>query len=188
MPRQWFSEHVVQLMRFNHFRLGRAFVAVGTTALAAAIVSNCFAQTPVNKSSAAAPKGRLTSAQESRRSEDDTNMQSVIAHTMRPFTGVSHPAVDTSTMTGKVMCGYQGWFTAEGDGAERGWTHWRGTTVSSLEIVPFDFWPDVSELDPDERYETAFRHADGSSAQVFLAHSMKRRSCAPFSMDEKLRD
>ena len=31
---------------------------------------------------------------------------------------------DPSTLTGKVMCGYQAWFACEGDGAERGWVHW----------------------------------------------------------------
>src|SRR5260370_15329877 len=55
----------------------------------------------------------------------EMDMQSVI-HTMHPFNGASHPAVDTSSLEGKVMCGYQGWFTAEGDGAARGWTHWKG--------------------------------------------------------------
>ena len=33
-------------------------------------------------------------------------------------------AVDASTLTGKVMCGYQGWFTTEGDGARLKWHHW----------------------------------------------------------------
>src|SRR5512141_361296 len=50
----------------------------------------------------------------------------VVERTMVPFRGQSHPGVDATTLTGKVMCGYQGWFTAQGDGAGRGWTHWRG--------------------------------------------------------------
>ena len=35
---------------------------------------------------------------------------------MRPYAGSSAAGVDRTTLTGKVMCGYQGWFTAEGDG------------------------------------------------------------------------
>jgi hypothetical protein len=29
-------------------------------------------------------------------------------------------------MSGKVLCGYQGWHAAEGDGCGRGWYHWMG--------------------------------------------------------------
>jgi hypothetical protein len=37
----------------------------------------------------------------------DPNMdrQEVIEHTFIPYKGPSHPGVDTSTLTGKVMCG-----------------------------------------------------------------------------------
>jgi arylsulfatase A len=43
---------------------------------------------------------------------------------LRPYDGPSVSGVDTTTLTGKVMCGYQGWFNCEGDGADLGWTHW----------------------------------------------------------------
>jgi len=66
------------------------------------------------------------------------------------------------------MCGYQGWFNCEGDGADRGWVHWvKGRGLPSPENVKVDLWPDLSEYGPDERFDTAFHHADGSTAQVF---------------------
>jgi hypothetical protein len=102
-----------------------------------------------------------------------TDSQAMVWQTMHPFTGTSNPGVDTSSLDGKVMCGYQGWFTAEGDGAARGWTHWRGRNGFKPGSCVIDLWPDVSELDPDERYETPFQHADGSPAQVFSAFNEK---------------
>jgi hypothetical protein len=91
-----------------------------------------------------------------------------------PFLGllallpITRAAVDASTLTGKVMCGYQGWFNAEGDGAERGWVHWtkrRGPLASGNAKV--DMWPDVSELGADERFATGFTNARGQKAEVF---------------------
>src|SRR5512141_351816 len=83
--------------------------------------------------------------------------QQVIEKTMIPFQGASNPGVDTKTLTGKVMCGYQGWFAAEGDASGRGWYHWSGRRGFQPGSCKIDMWPDVSELDPDERYKTAFR-------------------------------
>ena len=78
------------------------------------------------------------------------------------------PQVDARTLTGKVMCGYQGWFACEGDGADRGWAHW---TKARGPLAPgnakIDLWPDVSELGADECFATDFRHADGRPAEVF---------------------
>lgn len=83
--------------------------------------------------------------------------------------------IDCSTLRGKVMCGYQGWFNCEGDGANLGWTHWvrnhrRPFTPGNVSV---DLWPDVSELDDDERYATGFNHADGSVAEVFSSTNRK---------------
>ena len=64
-----------------------------------------------------------------------------------PYEGPRDEGVDTSTLTGKVMCGYQGWFTCEGDGAERGWFHWGGPNGFKPGSCSIDLWPDVSELD-----------------------------------------
>jgi hypothetical protein len=99
--------------------------------------------------------------------------QQVIEKTMRPFAGVSNPGVDARTLVGKVMCGYQGWFAAEGDGAGRGWYHWSGRGGFKPGSCKIDLWPDVSELDPDERYATPFKLADGRAAEVYSAFNRK---------------
>lgn len=83
------------------------------------------------------------------------------------------PRVDVSTLTGKVMCGYQGWFSCPGDGAGLGWTHWarRRQEPFAPGNVTVDLWPDVSEYAPHELFETGFRHADGRPARVFSSHN-----------------
>lgn len=85
------------------------------------------------------------------------------------YTGKVVHAVDTQTLTGKVMCGYQGWFGAPGDGSlRRGWQHWTkhfGPLADGNAKV--DLWPDVSELSATERFPTGFKLADGRPAEVF---------------------
>lgn len=92
----------------------------------------------------------------------------VLADMVKPYDGPSTRGVDTRTLTGKLMCGYQGWFNCAGDGAERGWVHWtKSGGPPSPANVKVDLWPDVSELGADERFTTGFRHADGRAAEVF---------------------
>ena len=43
--------------------------------------------------------------------------EKVLAETLKPYDGPSVPGVKNESLNGKVMCGYQGWFNAEGDGA-----------------------------------------------------------------------
>lgn len=102
-----------------------------------------------------------------------TDMNEIRKLTLKPYTGLSKKGVDTSTMTGKVMCGYQGWFGAEGDDLGRGWYHVHGKQGFKPGSVNIEFWPDMSELDPDERYATPFTTADGKTAELYSAGNAK---------------
>jgi hypothetical protein len=75
-------------------------------------------------------------------------------------------------LSGKVVAGYQGWFAAEGDGAGLGWIHYGGKDLGPGNCT-FDLWPDMTELDEDEKYPTAFRNADGSAATLFSSYNAK---------------
>jgi hypothetical protein len=91
-----------------------------------------------------------------------------LAGTCRTMAADATRPVDSSTLTGKVMCGYQGWFNCEGDGADRGWFHWtrRGGKLEPGN-AKIDLWPDMSELGPGERFTTDFTNAAGKVAEVF---------------------
>ena len=92
---------------------------------------------------------------------------------MRPYDGPSIKGVDASTLTGKVMCGYQGWFAAPGDGSDRGWRHYSARGQFKPGSCCIDFWPDMSELEEDEIFPTPFRHEDGRVAAVFSSYHPK---------------
>ena len=67
-------------------------------------------------------------------------------------------------LDGLVLCGYQGWFLAEGDGMNCGWRHW----FHSDSVEPaFDLWPDTSELNPNELFPSPIILADGSPGMLF---------------------
>ncbi len=93
--------------------------------------------------------------------------EQVIENTMHPYSRPSRRGVDTNTMFGKVMCGYQGWFAAPGDGCGRGWYHWQGRHGFRPGDCTIDLWPDMTEMSPGERFVTEFRHRDGRPAEVF---------------------
>ncbi len=88
------------------------------------------------------------------------------------YAGPSLPGINRSTLKGKLMCGYQGWFACPGDGSKLGWVHWgRGATrTPGPGNVTVDLWPDLSEYGPGERFKTAFLHADGRPAEVFSSY------------------
>jgi hypothetical protein len=65
------------------------------------------------------------------------------------------------------MAGYQGWFTAEGDGSGRGWYHYRGASGFMPGSVSVDFLPDMTEY--SKKYETGFSYPSGEKAFVYSA-------------------
>ena len=76
-------------------------------------------------------------------------------------------AVDLAEEPGKVLCGYQGWFRAEGDGSGLGWVHYGSGRQMAPGRCTFDLWPDLSEFGPSERFASPFRFADGKGAELF---------------------
>lgn len=74
-------------------------------------------------------------------------------------------------ITGKVICGYQGWFRTPDDGSGNGWHHYANRRTFEPGTATIDLWPDVSELPEDARVDTGFKHADDSVAQVFSSSS-----------------
>jgi hypothetical protein len=67
------------------------------------------------------------------------------------FTAIAAPpAVDFTTLEGKVLLGYQGWFNCGGEGeTNQGWRSWfRGTP--SAETLTVDMYPDLSEFAPSD--------------------------------------
>ena len=77
------------------------------------------------------------------------------------------PPAKPPEMLGRVVVGYQGWFSAEGDGMEIGFNHFGRERRFSPEAITIDYWPDMSEAGPSERFATEFRHSDGKVAYVF---------------------
>ena len=92
-----------------------------------------------------------------------------------PYAEAQTANTDASSLAGKVMVGYQGWFNCEGDGSDLGWAHWTRNRRKPLGPgnVSVDLWPDVSECDADELFETGFKHQDGSVANVFSSANQK---------------
>jgi hypothetical protein len=90
-----------------------------------------------------------------------------------PYQGTSNKGVDRSTLTGKVMAGYQGWFNCRDDGADLGWTHWARDRAKQFAPgnVTVDLWPDMTETTPAERYATGFKLANGEMAYVFSSYN-----------------
>ena len=56
---------------------------------------------------------------------------------------------DPSTLTGKIVCGYQGWFRIEGDGSGMGNFHY-GPRDFGPGNCHFEMWPDDEPQSADD--------------------------------------
>ena len=81
--------------------------------------------------------------------------------------------VDASTLQGKVLLGYQGWFNCAGDGApENNWRSWsRG--VPAADTLTIDMYPDLKEFDSDELCAVPGMTIGGKPAYLFTAWNRK---------------
>jgi hypothetical protein len=90
---------------------------------------------------------------------------------LRPYAGPTRADVDATTLDGKVLCGYQGWFNTPGDGTPFGFTHWgQGLDRPDGGRFTIDMWPDVSEYDPQDLREVpGLTMPDGPPAKLYSA-------------------
>ena len=89
-----------------------------------------------------------------------------------PYTGESNTGVDRTTLDKKLMSGYQGWFRTPGDESPHKWNHYsRGEFEPGN--VTIEVWPDMTELDEDEKYKTGFTYSNGSPSYVYSSVNKK---------------
>ncbi|MDB5083301.1 MAG: xylosidase/arabinosidase, partial [Bacilli bacterium] len=89
-------------------------------------------------------------------------------------------AVDSNSITDKVIAGYQGWFSAHGDGSPfNQWIHWaKGGHYNTNDGMPspsnltFELYPDVREYSQSSLFQTGFAPlGDGNPAKLFSSDS-----------------
>ena len=90
---------------------------------------------------------------------------------LRPYTGPTRADIDATTLDGKVLCGYQGWFNTPGDGTDFGFGHWgQGLDRPGGGRFTVDMWPDTSEYDPRDLCDVpGLKMPDGSPARLYSA-------------------
>ena len=89
---------------------------------------------------------------------------------LRPYSGPTRSDIDATTLDGKVLCGYQGWFNTPGDGTDFGFSHWGQRLDQPGGRFVVDMWPDVSEYDPADLQEVpGLKMPDGSPARLYSA-------------------
>ncbi|MES2430242.1 MAG: glycoside hydrolase family 71/99-like protein [Bacteroidota bacterium] len=87
-------------------------------------------------------------------------------------------AAVAQSVTGKVICGYQGWFSAYGDGSPVArWFHWSNGTYQSNAGSPapgalkFEAYPAVDEYNNASLFQTALGNtSEGNTSKLFSSY------------------
>lgn len=88
---------------------------------------------------------------------------------LEPYRGPSRNDIDASTLSGRVLAGYQGWFRAPGDGTESGWVHWsRDSNRLTPRSLTFEMWPDLRDFPESDLVPApGFTLPDGRPAHLY---------------------
>jgi len=86
--------------------------------------------------------------------------------TMLTTTSAYGQELNPSTLTGKLIFGYQGWFECPGDNPQHIWIHWFSGSQPTVDMLP-----DVTELPLSERCNTGLQAVDGRPIAVYSAES-----------------
>jgi hypothetical protein len=70
--------------------------------------------------------------------------------------------VDTGTLVGKMIMGYQGWFACPDDGGGLGWGHWTRGTDPAVDMLP-----DLSDMPEAAQCLTMMKTSDGHTVKLF---------------------
>ncbi|MBL8223206.1 MAG: hypothetical protein JNL62_28480, partial [Bryobacterales bacterium] len=80
---------------------------------------------------------------------------------------------DPSTLEGKVLLGYQGWFRCPGGGAMgTNWSHWSSGTPTA-DSIRIDMYPDLREFEPGETCAVPGMTIGASQAHLFSSGNSK---------------
>ncbi len=77
-----------------------------------------------------------------------------------------------STLVGKHVVGYQGWFACPSDSVDPRWSHWfQGGMKPEAKTVSVDLWPDLSEFGENELCQVSLVLRSGAPADVFSSEN-----------------
>lgn len=82
--------------------------------------------------------------------------------------------VDRSTLIGKVLLGYQGWFRCPaGGGVETNWSHWNRGEAPTADSIAIDMYPDTREFEPGEACAVPGMTVGNRPAYIFTSANSK---------------